>query len=215
MEDRRYVVNRKVLAATRALDQSEGADKRWRYMYVSPQGAICTDTTMIAKVTLPPQLPNAPTAPQVFTEDMLLNIDAKLKTEELVTLPQGKEAKSNGEISIPSFTAAIPNPNTQVASITVTAKHLIKLLKAACEVTDHARQLVRVRIHGTDPKNMQLRIDAHRDEDGQEFCGVLMGTIYNGSCIPGDANGAPVTTSEAVDTAKLTLPLSEGRKFRD
>lgn len=182
MSERRYILNKKCFAATRALAKGRDADPKWNYMYVSPKGCICTDRVALIRVSLPPQS-DAPTAPCVFTSDVFEEMRPKTE-DELVTMPEGREAKCDGNLAVPNFSAAIPEPTTQTASITVTAKHLIDVLKAACEVTDHARHLVRLRICGDGNKNQQLRIDAHRDEDGQEFTGVIMGTVYTGSNIP-------------------------------
>jgi len=214
MSERRYQLNRKCYAATRALGKGADADSKWDYMYVSPKGVICTDRVALIRISLPPQ-ENPPTTPCVFTGAVLT--EHKPKTgDELVTMPEGREAKCDGTLAVPNFSAAIPDPATQLASITVTAKHLISILKAACEVTDHQRHLVRLRICGDGNKNMQLRVDAHRDDDGQEFTGVIMGTVYTGNNIPGDPNNQTgVKIVETFDEKKLTLPLQEGRKFRN
>ncbi len=213
-DERRYQLNRKAFAATRALGKGKDADPKWDYMYVSPKGVICTDRVALIRVSLPEQK-NAPETACVFTGSVLE--ENKPKTgDELVTMPEGREAKCDGTLAVPNFSQAIPDPATQIASITVTAKHLIDVLKAACEVTDHARHLVRLRICGDGNKNQQLRIDAHRDDEAQEFTGVIMGTVYTGTNIPGDpTNGQSGPKVEAFDEKKLTLPLTEGRKFRN
>jgi hypothetical protein len=216
MSEPRYILNKKAFAATRVMPKGVNAETKWRYIHVSPVGVTCTDTSSIIRVSLPKQ-DNAPQAAQVFTPDMFEPLIPKSQ-DETVQMPEGLEAKSNGQLAVPSFNAAIPDPKTQVASITLSAKALIEVLKAACEVTDHARQLVRLRLCG-EGKNQQLRIDAHCDEDGQEFVGVMMGTIYSGTRIPGDpakdAAMAAAASNESFDEKKLTLPMVEGRKFRD
>lgn len=217
MNEPRYVLNKKTFAATRVMPRGKDADPKWQYIHVSPTGVICTDTSSIIRVSLPHQ-PAMPSHTQVFTPDMFEDLIPK-SGDATVEMPEGLEAKSNGKIAVPNFNTAIPGPSTQVASITLSAKSLIEVLKAACEVTDHARQLVRLRLCG-EGKNQQLRIDAHRDEDGQEFVGVMMGTVYLGDKIPGDlpkdaTMAAAASVSEAFDEKKLSLPLSEGRKFRD
>jgi hypothetical protein len=208
---RRYILNKKCFAATRALGKGRDGDKHWDYMYVSPKGVICTDRMALIQISLPPQ-PNPPTTPQVFTSDIFEPLRPKTN-EELVTMPEGAEAKCDGNLQVPNFNAAIPKPETQIATITVTAKHLIDILKAACEVTDHARYLVRLRICG-DGNKKQLRVDVHRDDGGQDMIGVVMGTVYTGENIPGDPAGSNPHPVEAYDEKKLTLPLTEGRKFR-
>jgi hypothetical protein len=209
MEDRRYVLNKKAFAATRVM----GKDSKWAYIHVSPKGVICTDARALIRITLPcTPKSEMPTSARVFTKAMIENLRPKT-ADDLVTLPEGLEAKSNGCFTVPDFTVGIPDANKQHASIAIDAKMLINLLKAACEVSDHSRNLVRLRLCGTKPP--VLRIDAHRDEGGQEFTGVLMGITYNGACIPGDAiEDSHQHKSEDVDQKKLTLPLLEGRKFR-
>jgi hypothetical protein len=214
MNERRYKLNKKCFAAMRALGKGRDADPKWDYMYVSPKGVICTDRVALIRVSLPEQ-EDMPTAPCVFTGPILE--EHKPKTgDELVTMPEGKDAKCDGTLAVPNFSSVVPEPGTQIASITITAKHLIDILKAACEVTDHARYLVRLRICGDGNKNQQLRVDAHRDENGQEFVGVIMGTVYTGTNIPGDpGNGHTAPRNEIFDEKKLNLPLTEGRKFRN
>ena len=212
MNDRRYTLNRKALAVTRVMGKGPNHDKKWGYIYVSEKGVICTDSISLVKVDLPAQS-NAPVAPQVFTKEMLAEIKMISSTADTV-MPEGLEPKSTGQISVPNFSKAIPDPNTQVASMTVNAKALIDILKVACEVTDHSRFLVKLRICGSG-KNQVLRIDAHRDAGAQEMVGVLMGTVYEGNSIPGNATGAVVPMVEYTEERKLVLPLVEGRRFRE
>lgn len=210
MTERRYQLNRKCLAATRILSRNRDSNSKYDYLYVDKDAVTCTNlATVLIRVTLPKQ-ENAPSDPQVFTSDVL---DIKAKGDELVTMPEGLEAKSNGKIVVPNFNSAIPNPSKQVANIALDAKTLIDVLKSACEVTDHARHLIRLRICGSG-NNTLLRIDAHRDEDGQEFCAVLSNITYEGVNIPGDTNEVAAPT-EMIDQQKLTLPVTEGRRFRD
>lgn len=211
---RRYVLNRKCFAAARALGRGKDADPKWQFLFVSPKGVIATDKTAVIRVSLPVQPQDeTPLSPQVFTREMFEPVAPKT-ADELVTMPEGLEAKSTGTLSIPNFNSAIPEPSAQVASITVTAKHLIEVLKAACEVTEHSRYLVTLRICGDGNKSQTLRVDAHRDEDGQEFCAAVMGTFYTGSNIPGEPQAGDKNVVEHVEERKLNLPLTEGRKFR-
>ena len=217
MNDRRYILNRKALAVTRVMGKGPNHDAKWDYIHVSSKGVICTDSISLVKIDLPDQA-NPPTAPQVFTKEMLDGVDKKHVNGpnglDGITMPEGLEAKSNGKISVPNFSKAIPDPNTQVASMTVNAKALIGILKVACEVTDHARFLVKLRICGSG-KNQVLRIDAHRDAGAQEMVGVLMGTVYEGTSIPGNHTGAVIPMVEYTEERKLVLPLVEGRRFRE
>lgn len=212
MSEKRFKLSRKNFAATRVLAKGKDADPHWSYMYVNSKGTICTDREALIRVSLPDQT-DVPASPQVFTKDMLDGM--KPSGDNLVTMPEGREAKCDGELSVPKFDLAIPDPATQTASITVKAKHLIKILKAACEVTGHSMKFVKLRICGDGHNNQQLRIDAPKDEDGQEFTGVLMGTVYTGNNIPGEPANGNAPKSETFDERRLTLPLTEGRKFRN
>lgn len=212
---KKITLNKKAFAATRALGKGPDHDKRWDYMHVSKNGVICTDTSSLIRVSLPDD--QKPTQAQIFALETLDEIRPKTGAET-VTMPEGLEAKSSGQFSVPNFDCAIPPTSAEVANITITAKALIDLLKAATEVTDHSLKLVRLRICQVGKAPM-LRIDAHREEGAQEFCGVLMGTIYEGVCIPGDKKKGEATETvapnEDIDEAKLNLPLVDGRKFRD
>ena len=207
---RRYILNRKALAATRVMGKGPNHDKTWDYIHVSEKGVICTDSISLVKIDLPIQS-GQPVTPQVFTKAMLDDI---AHTKDDVIMPEGLEPKSTGQISVPNFSKAIPDPNTQVASMTVNAKALIDILKVASEVTDHSRFLVKLRICGSG-KNQVLRIDAHRDAGAQEMVGVLMGTVYEGNSIPGNATGSVIPMVEYTEERKLVLPLTEGRRFRE
>lgn len=217
MDERRYHLNKKCFAATRAWGTASDHDTKWDYMQVGPDGVIVTNCVKFMKIDLPPQT-NAPTSPRIFSKATIekLRKDFEGDDDTLVELPEGMEAKSNGTYSVPNFQHAIPAPDKEIAHITVTAKDLLELLKSACDVTDHTRFLIRLRIMQVG-KNPQLRIDAHKDDDGQAFVANLMGTHYTGINIPGDKSTDvfPVEMqSEQIDEAKLELPLTEGRKFR-
>ena len=217
MDSRRYVLNRKALAATRVMGKGPHHDSKWDYIHVSAKGVICTDSISLVKIDIPAQA-NVPGSAQVFTKAMLDGVDEKHANLpgglEGIAMPEGLEAKSNNKISVPNFSKAIPDPNTQVASMTVNAKALIDILKVASDVTDHSRFLVKIRICGSG-KNQVLRIDAHRDAGAQEMVGVLMGTVYEGNSIPGNPTGAVVPMVEYTEERKLVLPMIEGRRFRD
>lgn len=207
MSDRRYVLNRKCFAALRAI--GAGAADKWKYMHVGPKGVTCTDTVSLVRVTLPNTSANIPSEATVFPFEQAKKL-APVK-DSIVVMPDGLEAKTTGKYTVPNFEVTIPDPKNQTATLTVNAERLISLLKAAIEVTEHPRSLVRLRFYKD-----SIRIDAHRGSDGQEFMGILMGTNYNGNCIPGDLpKGEATQVSEVADEKTLKLPVHEGRKFRD
>jgi hypothetical protein len=209
MSERRYVLNRKCWAVLNVI-----GDGKFEYVYVSPKGILCTNTTSIIRVSLPTRpspesiTKNQPTEPKIFTKEMLDKLRPETN-DKLVELPEGLEAKTSGRFTVPNFEQGIVDSNKQTANITVNAKSLIKLLQAACEVTDHSRSLIKLRFCGN-----SLRIDAHRMENDQEFTGVLMGISYNGSCIPGEPDGKTQVTNEYYEEKRLPMPVTEGRKFR-
>jgi hypothetical protein len=207
MNDRRYILNRKCFAALRAI--GPGTESRWKYIHVSPKGVTVTDTVSLIRITLPESKLN-PTDPVIFDLETAKKLTPK--NDQVISMPEGMEAKTSGKYTVPNFDVGIPEPKNQTATVTVNAERLIQLLKAAIEVTEHSRNLVRLRFYKD-----SIRIDAHRDKGGQEFLGILMGTTYNGDCIPGDppkgSEAEPV--SEVADEKTLKLPVNEGRKFRD
>ena len=207
MKNRRYVLNRKCFAALKAI--GSGAENRWKYVHVSPKGVLCTDTVSLIRVTLPDSN-LTPTNPVIFDLDTAKKLMPK--NDDGVSMPEGMEAKTTGKYTVPNFDVGIPDPSNQTATVTVNAERLVQLLKAAMDVTEHSRNLVRLRFYKD-----SIRVDAHRDKGGQEFLGILMGTTYAGDCIPGDAPKGTVAkpASESVDEKTLKLPVHSGRKFRD
>jgi hypothetical protein len=209
MSDRRYILNRKCLAALRAIGEG-----KFEYAYVSPKGILCTNTNAIIRVTLPvcapldKSLPQQPTEPAIFTKETLVKLAPK--DDELIPMPEGLEAKTSGRFTVPNLEQGITDPNKQTAAIVVNAKTLIDLLTAACEVTEHSRKIVKLRFCGNN-----LRIDSHRLDGEQEFCAVLMGIQYTGQNIPGEPDGSkPMIVNESFDEKRLELPNTSGRKFR-
>jgi hypothetical protein len=183
-------------------------------MHIGPKGVTCTDTVSLIRVTLPaPQIDGDP-EPAIFDYDTVRELPRGMKPTEVVTLPEGLPAKTTGQYTVPNHDVTIPRPEDQTATITVDAERLVELLKAAMEVTEHNKHLVRLRFY----KDF-IRIDAHRDVGGQEFMGLLMWTNYNGNCIPGDSKkvitGTHKPTPETANDGHFKLPVYEGRKFRE
>lgn len=206
--DRRFILNRKCFAALKAI--GPGAEDKWKYIHVSPKAVTATDTVALIRVTLPDNKVPRPETSVIFPLSQVKGLAPK--GDENVTMPEGLEAKTTAKFKVPNHDVSIPEPSKQAASITVNAERLIGLLKAAMEVTEHSRNLVRLRFYGD-----SIRIDAHRDNGGQEFMALLMGTNYNGNCIPGDPPKGTESqpASEEADEKTLKLPVHEGRKFRD
>jgi hypothetical protein len=215
MSDRRWILNRKCFAALRAI--GDGTDKRWNYIHVGPKGVTATDTVSLIRVTLPTanginQV--GANEPAIFDYDTMKTLSKSGFGVGQIEMPEGLPAKTTGQYTVPNHDVTIPKPEDQTATITVDAERLVELLKAAMEVTEHNKHLVRLRFY----KDF-IRIDAHRDVGGQEFLGLLMWTNYNGNCIPGDAKhvltGTNKPTPETAYDGHFKLPVYGGRKFRE
>jgi hypothetical protein len=212
MSDRRWILNRKCFAALRAI--GDGTDRRWNYIHVGPKGVTCTDTVSLIRVTTPVLSNDSDTTPAIFDYATAKKMAKETSADGTVIMPEGMPAKTTGQHTVPNHDVSIPKPEDQTATITVDASRLVELLKAAMEVTEHNKHLVRLRFY-----NNFIRVDAHRDVGGQEFLGLLMGTNYNGNCIPGDPKhvitGTNKPTPETADDGHFKLPVYEGRKFRE
>ncbi len=205
-----FVLNGKAFAAARIMPKE--SSNKYGYMYVSPKGVVCTDGCRLIRITLPTTMNQIPANPAIFPAEQVLELRPKSPLET-VHMPEGLPAKSNGQYSVPVYDNAIPAPEQMGQSIICDAKMLVDLLKAACDVTDHSRNLVRLSL----AKNGGLiRIDAYREEGAQEFTAMLMSVRYEGNSLPGNPDkNAPQQTVEVVDPGKISLPLNEGRKFRE
>lgn len=210
MSDRRWILNRKCFAALRAI--GDGTDKRWKYVHVGPKGVTCTDTVSLIRVTTPVLSNDSDTPSAIFDYETAKRMSKETSADGTVTMPVGLPAKTTGQYTVPNHDVTIPKPEDQTATITVDAKRLIELLKAAMEVTEHNKHLVRLRFY-----KEFIRVDAHRDTGGQEFLGLLMWTNYNGNCIPGDPEYVLKATPEreAANDGHFKLPVYEGRRFRE
>jgi hypothetical protein len=211
----RWVLNRKAFAAMRAIRAD--APDRYKYIHVGPKGITATDTTAIVRVSLPatcvsPNVADLP-EPRIFPLEHAKKLMPR--GDDSVIMPEGLEAETTGDYTVPNFDVGIPDPQDQMCTITINANRLIDILKGAVEVTDHSRALVRLRLY----RDNFIRVDSHRDNGGQEFMGMVMGTTYDGHGIPGDAPAGttPRVTAETekCEEGKLKLPVFEGRKFRD
>lgn len=206
-----YKLNRKNFAATRIMPSDPS--NKYAYLHVSNKGTVCLDGFRMVRVSLPDQEGGAPSNAAIFTPDIV----EQKRTDESgkdVTMPDGLPAKSTGTHSVPIFDNAMPDPSQMGQSIILDGRALIELLKVACDVTDHARNLVRLSIQKS---GGILRIDTHRVEGDQEFCGIQVAVQYKGNNIPGlpQAGEEKTLGGESIDAKNLSLPLFEGRKFRE
>ncbi len=210
-----WILNKKCFAALRAICAKTTA--RWKYMHVSKAGVVATDMVSMIRVSLPTMtrvsLPINDTLPEPMVYDYETALSLIPKGDSEVIMPK---VGPNPAFSVPKFEYAVPQPKNQIASCTVDAQRLIDILKGAMDVTDHARNMVRLRFY----KDF-LRVDAHKDMDGQEFMGLMSCIKYNGNSIPGDppagvtVDGQFKPNPETAEQGSMVLPMFEGRKFRD
>lgn len=207
---RRFMLNRKSLAALKA-----AGENKWAYAHISKAGVTCTDGLfMIARVSLPKTLVSVPEA-QIISLGDAETFKKTIKDDECISIiPELllHEPKTGPRFTVPALDKAIPETSKAAISVTVDAKQLITMLKMACEVTEHARSLVKLRICGNG-----IRIDSHRVEGEQEFVGHLKTFNYKGPGFAGEAtenSSAGVNVSEAVEQKTLSLPNVVGRRFR-
>ena len=214
MSDRRWILNKKCFAALRAI--GDATDRKWRYAHIGPKGVTCTDTVSLIRVSLPTEhgVNTDPNTPTIFEYEVVKKLANGQFGKGQIEMPEGLPAKTTGLFTVPNHDATVPRPEDQTATITVDAGRLIEILKGAMEVTDHNNNLIRLRFYQD-----FIRVDAHRDIGGQEFLGLLMGTKYNGNCIPGDpkhvVTGTYKPTPETATEGHFKLPVFEGRKFRE
>lgn len=228
MSERRYKLNRKCFAVTRALSTEPQHDEKWDYVYVGNGYVCCTNTTKFLRVSTPQPGNNSagltgtvfhdpqPTVPCIFPRQVIDEMRRKCHGDNVVEMPEGLPAISNGKYSVPNFEYAVPKPEYEENCITITLKDLIDVCQTLVEVTDHDRKIGRLRICKIGPKPL-LRIDCHHDEGGQECTAIIMGTKYDGVNITGDRPEnvpPPEKQSEKFVEESIELPMETGRKFR-
>lgn len=205
-----FTLNRKNFALTRIMP--EDVAHKYAYLHVSNKGTVCLNGFQLVRVTLPKSMEETPGNPAIYTPEMIEAVRVN-SDKQVAKMPEGLPAKTTGSRAVPVFDNAIPGPEQMGQSIILDGKALIELLKVACDVTDHTRNLVRLSIakHGG-----VLRIDAHREEGEQDFTGIQVAVQYKGHNIPGlPAEGEVQSETEMVDAKGLTLTMNEGRKFRE
>jgi hypothetical protein len=208
-----YKVNAKNLAVTRLMPRGPKADKRLKYMHVSPQGTTCLTPSYLVRVSLP-QEPQ-PRLPVVYTQKQIDDGDWVNygNRGESFDMGDGRPAINGPEHIIPRIDDAIPMPKDQTATFTCNAATLLKMLKIVNDVCDDSEKPIRLRLYGGENAT-ELRIDAYRQEGKQEFLGVLKGMEYYGTLIPGDKPSDTPVKEEPPKQITETLKVSTGRRFR-
>lgn len=185
------------------------ADKRLKYLHVSPKGMSVINPNVIARVSLPEQDTNNPAV--IIPQNEIDKVRLTPESEEIVELPAGLPAVTQPDYLVPQVEKCFPAPEHQTAQFTCNGDLLRKLLTVACEVSKDSDKVVRLRICG---EFNTLRIDTYRQPGDQEFCGVLKGIEYDGEYIPGEpVKDAPKPERKPVQKT-LKLNLNVGRRFR-
>lgn len=204
-----YKINGKNMTIARLMPKGQNADPRLKYMHASPKGTTVISSSVIARVSLPtPQTGSGTLWPQDKVEQMLKQHGGQ--EMDLVTEHDEMEPAVTGpNYLVPKIDDILPAPGDQKASFTCNAELLIKVLKAACEVTDDSNNSVRLRFCGD-----RLRIDTWRMPGQQEFVAVVKEIEYDGDNIPGDIISGEPKVEKKPQQGGLALKANAGRKFR-
>ena len=212
-------VNRKNLAVSKLMARGKDADKRLKYLHVSPRGTTVVTPTYVAQVSLPApvHMGEGPLEPLgvptvVIPQDEIDRL--RLKTAmamEVVELPEGEPAVTGPNFLVPQVDKIFPDPMYTTAVFTCNADTLKRLLTVACEVSDDEDKIVRLRFC----KDINaLRIDAYRQPGEQEFCAAMTGMTYDGGYIPGEKDGVHALEERRPVQRAQVLKALTGRKFR-
>jgi hypothetical protein len=120
-------------------------------------------------------------------------------------------AHTTPDYLVPEINSIIPDPDDQTATITVNGELLLKMLKAAVEVSEDPEKTIRIRHF---PNEAKIRIDTYREPGQQEFIGVLCELEYYGDLIPGDRTGSIKPFAARPKAKGLLMRTDTGRKFR-
>lgn len=209
-----YKLTNKNLAVTRLMPRGPKADKRLKYMHVSPQGTVCLTPSYLVRVSLPnvpqPRLPVLHMQKQIDDGGW---INHGTQHGEPFDMGEGRPATNGPEHIVPRIDDAIPVPEDQTATFTCNAETLLKMLKIVNEVSEDSEKPIRLRLYGGENAT-ELRIDSYRQPGKQEFLGVLKCMEYYGSLIPGDKPSDMPVKEEPPKQMVETLKVSTGRRFR-
>lgn len=210
-----YRINGKNLSIARLIPRGKDSDSaRMQYMHASSKGTAIIAPTVVARVSLPPQGPDMDDTPTIWpTEkvDELLAAKGSDVSKDILVEP-GRPAVTGADYMVPKLDPVFPDAQEQSASFTVNAELLLKVLKAACEVTTDAEKAVRLRFC---PGRNVLRVDTYRQPGEQEFVAVIQELEYCGENIPGDKPSDAPPVENKPKPAKLgELKVNAGRKFR-
>jgi hypothetical protein len=209
-----YRVNGKNLSIGRLMVRGKEADKRLKYIHVSPKGTTVVTPVVIARVSLPKEDVSSRFAGHVVipqNELDELRTAASPTNDTLVDLPEGVPAVTGPQFLVPQIEKCFPDPEYQTGVFTCNGDILRRLLTAACEVSNDSDKTIRLRI--CNDLN-SLRIDTYRQPGDQEFCGVIKGLEYDGEYIPGEKTTSGQKVERKPQQRGMMLKVAAGRKFR-
>ena len=208
-----FRVNGKNLSVGRLMVRGKTADKRLKYIHVSPKGTSVITPELAARVSMPGFV--APSDPAEIIPQAQIDSLPRLPlgSDDSIELPAGKPAVTQPEYVVPQVDKFFPAPEYQTAVFTCNGDLLRKLLTVACEVSKDSEKTLRLRIFGD---FNALRIDTYRQPGDQEFCGVLKGIDYDGNYIPGELpSGVNMKVVEKKPQQRaMGLKIDKGRRFR-
>lgn len=208
-----YKVNGKNLSVGRLMVRGKDADKRLKFVHVGPKGTAVVTPVVVARVSLPAGVEQDVAPNAVIPQDQLDALGRVVpESDRIVELPEGEPAITGPHFIVPIIDRCIPEPEQQIAAITVNADLLRKLMVIATEVSTDSDYTVRLRIMNTG-ETPALRIDAYRQPGDQEFVAVLKGIDYDGDYIPGEKEPGKKVEKKP-QQAGMVLKVSTGRRFK-
>lgn len=205
----KFTINKKNLAVGRFMPRGKDGDPRLKHVLINKDGVTAFHPQGIMRVSLPAGVAQ-PAVPVLLPQAEFDKLDVRENYDvpEETTVP----GVTGPDYLVPNAKQIIPEPNMQYATVTLNGELLLKMLKAACEVTEDAEKTLRLRFY---PNEAKLRIDTYRQPGQQEFVGVLCELEYAGDYIPGDkSSDAPKVEAKPKATKGLALRTDTGRKFR-
>lgn len=208
-----YRVNGKNLAVGRLMVRGKTADKRMKYIHVSPKGTSVISPLTVARVSLPDACAPTLTPAVIIPQEQIDKLRPLLtpESEDTIELPEGLPAVTQRDYLVPQIDKCFPAPEHQTAVFTCNGDLLRKLLTVACEVSKDSDKTIRLRIC---EEYNTLRIDTYRQPGDQEFCGVLRGMEYAGDYIPGEPPADAPKVEKKPQQKVMSLKVSVGRRFR-
>ena len=187
------------------MPRGKDANRRLKYMHVSPKGTMCLTEMAMARVSLPEDHHGLTSIiiPQPQVDKMRENL-----TEVQIT--GAHPAVTSPNFLVPKIDSVIPETNETSTSIIVNGEILLKMLKIANEVSTDSEKIMALRIY---PKQGVIRLDTYRQPGQQEFLGIIREMEYYGENMPGGEKEGSMKESRPKQKGMM-LKTSTGRRFR-